>query len=338
MPGFVTRMLALRRKRGVPPPVFVSCDNVASNGATLRACVIAFARALDPALADAIERETRFPDTMVDRIVPATRPEDLDRFAAETGLRDAALAVAEPFRMWVIEDAAAAPLPAWAAAGAIFVRDVAPYETLKMRVVNGIQSNLCQLGALDGVAFMADVMADPVFSAFAERTIRREVLPHLPPVPGIDTSAYLEQTLRRLKNPDLRHGTAQISTDGSQKIRQRLVEPLRAARTAGTPFAGLALGLAGWIEHASAVDRAGRKIAFEDPLAAEARAIADATIGDPAARVRGFLGLAKVFPADIGQDAVLVETLARMVAELGRRPARDAVRGVLDAGTVVYRS
>lgn len=329
-PGFITRLMELRWARGLPAPAFVSCDNVPGNGDTLRACVTGIARLRDAGLADRIAAEGVFLNTMVDRIVPATRPEDRDGFAAETGVADEGLVVGEPFRMWVIEDRGAV-LPPWDRAGAILAPDVAPYETLKMRVVNGIQSNLCQLGALDGIAFMAEVMADPVFARFAETTIRREVLPYLPDAPGIDPEAYLAQTLRRLRNPDLRHGTAQISTDGSQKVRQRLVEPLRAARAAGGPFAGLALGLAGWMQHACGRDRAGRALVFEDPLADRTRAIGQATTGDPRGRVLALLGLGEVFAPELAADAELVDQLAEFVALLGRAPARDAAQALVAA-------
>jgi fructuronate reductase len=329
VPGFVTRMLRDRAARGAAPPVLISCDNVPDNGATLRRCVTGFAAALDPALADLIAAEITFLDTMVDRIVPATRPEDLDRFEAATGLRDEALVVGEPFRMWVIQDRGV-DLPAWDRAGAILTPDVRPYEILKMRVVNGIQSNLCQLGLLSGVPFMADVMADPVFAEFAERTIRREVVPHLPPVPGVDVDGYLVTTLSRLANPDLRHGTAQISTDGSRKVRQRLLDPLRDARRAGGPWRGLALGVAGWMGYMRGVDHAGRPHPVDDPLADRAKAVADAA-GSARDRVAGMLAIREVFGTDLSADAELVDHLATCAEALERRPARDVVRESLAA-------
>ena len=324
VPGFVTRMLRDRAARGASPPVLISCDNVPDNGSTLRRCVLGFAAALDPALADRIAAEITFLDTMVDRIVPATSDADRDRFETVTGLRDEALVVGEPFRMWVIEDRGV-DLPAWDRAGAILTPDVRPYEILKMRVVNGIQSNLCQLGLLSGVTFMADVMADPVFAEFAERTIRREVIPHLPAVPGVDVDGYLATTLSRLANPDLRHGTAQISTDGSQKIRQRLLDPLRDARRAGGAWRGLALGVAGWMGYMRGLDHSGRPHAVNDPLADRARAVADAA-GSPRERVAGMLAIREVFGTDLSADADLVDTLTTFAEALENRPARDVVR------------
>ncbi len=327
VPGFVVRMLSDRWERGIAPPVLISCDNVPGNGDTLRRCVSDFAARIDGRLAEHIARKAVFLNTMVDRIVPATRAEDRDGFEAATGLRDEALVVGEPFRMWVIEDRGV-ELPAWDVAGAIVSRDVHAYEILKMRVVNGIQSNLCQLGLMSGVEFMAEVMADPVFAAFAERTIRREVIAHLPPVPGIDLDEYLRTTLRRLGNPDLRHGTAQISTDGSMKIAQRLLEPMRAARRAGTPFGGLALGLAGWIHHVCGRDHAGRAVPVNDPLSEATLAIGGRTT-DAGERVRAFLGIREVFGNDLAGDPEVVAALAGFLGEMQRRSPKLVVRDFL---------
>ncbi len=330
-PGFVLRMLALRFAAGLPLPALISCDNVPDNGATLRRSVLGLAAHIDPALRDRVAREAHFLNTMVDRIVPSTRPEDIADFAAATGVEDLALVVGEPFRMWVLEDSFDGPLPAWERAGAIFVKNVAPYEILKMRVVNGIQSNLCQLGLLSGIEFMAEMMADDVFRAFAERTILREVAPVLPSVPGIDVSAYVQQTIRRLANPALKHKTAQISTDASQKIRQRLLEPLRAALRTGAPHDGLLLGVAGWMQYAGGIDCRGRAIAVDDPFSARTRAIAAASGGDPLAMVSGMLAIEPIFGQDLARDPEIVKRLSGSLDQLQKRPPNLVVRDFLAA-------
>jgi fructuronate reductase len=329
VPGFVLRMLAMRLAAGAPLPALISCDNVPDNGSTLRRSVLGLAAVTDPALHDRVGREVCFVNTMVDRIVPATRPEDVSGFAAATGVEDLGLVVGEPFRMWVLEDRFDGPLPAWDRAGAMFVRDVAPYEILKMRVVNGIQSNLCQLGVLSGVDFMADVMAEDVFSDFALRTISREVVPHLPSVPGINVAAYLQETIGRLKNPALKHRTLQISTDGSQKIRQRLLEPLRAALKANTPCNGLLIGIAGWMKYASGADSASRALEVLDPFAERTKVIAAASGGDAARLVDGMLSIEAIFGTDLAQNGFVRDRLAALVADLGKRPSREVVRDFL---------
>lgn len=316
VPGFVLRTLSLRHARGVPFPTIMSCDNVPDNGATLRRCVIGLARLTDPALADHIERHARFLNTMVDRIVPATRPVDIEGFAADTGILDYGLVVGEPFRMWVIEDPHRSELPPWHRAGAMIVDDVVPFELMKMRVLNGIQTNVSALGLIGGIEFMSDVMGDAAFRDFARRTMLREVLPGLPPVRGIDLPEYVEQSIGRLQNPELRHGTAQIVTDGSQKIRQRLLEPIRSCLKQGLDCDGLLLGTAAWMQTATGADLAGNQHRAVDPFHAETRAIAEQAGGDPVALVRGLLSIRSIFGDDlIGNNAVetaLVGNLRRL--------------------------
>ncbi|MEQ1949799.1 mannitol dehydrogenase family protein [Mesorhizobium sp. CN2-181] len=334
VPGFVLRALAMRLASGRPLPALISCDNVPDNGSTLRRSVLGLAEKTDPALHERLEREACFVNTMVDRIVPATRPEDISGFAAATGEEDLGLVVGEPFRMWVLEDRFGGPLPAWDRAGAMLVKDVAPYEILKMRVVNGIQSNLCQLGVLSGIDFMADMMAEDVFSDFALRTISREVVPHLPAVPGIDVSAYVAETVSRLKNPALKHRTLQISTDGSQKIKQRLLEPLRAALKAGTPCDGLLIGIAGWMKYASGVDSSGKALEVLDPFAERTKAIAAASGGDAARLVEGMLSIEAIFGTDLAGNSAVVSRLAATVGQLQKRPARQVVKDFLASQAV----
>lgn len=331
-PGFVLNILARRLRDGITPPVIISCDNVPENGSTLRRSVLGMA-ASDPRLSDQIAGNVRFLNTMVDRIVPATREEDLQAFAAETGIMDYGLVVGEPFRSWVIEDRFDGPLPRWDRAGALFVPDVRPYEILKMRVVNGIQSNLCQLGVLSGIRFMSDVVAEDDFADFALRTIREEVAPHLPPVPGVDVPEYIGTTIRRLRNPALRHETLQISTDGSQKIRQRLLEPVREALAHGTACDGLLLGIAGWMQYASGTNWQGEALEVRDPFSATTRAIGTASHGNPRDLVEGMLQIPAIFGTDLTENAEVKTGLTEFVSALQRKPSRVVVREFL-AGQV----
>ncbi|RUT34858.1 mannitol dehydrogenase family protein [Arsenicitalea aurantiaca] len=332
VPGFILEMLRRRFAAGAEAPTIISCDNVPDNGATLRRCVTGLAEAGRDPLAGRIAETVNFLNTMVDRIVPATAEADIERFAAETGILDLGLVIGEPFRHWMIEGAQGRDLPAWDRVGALYVPDVAPYEILKMRVVNGIQTGLCQLGLLSGIDYMADVMADPVFARFAREMIEAEVLPHLPAVPGIDVPAYLETTLSRLTNPALRHRTAQISTDGSQKIRQRLLEPLRAALAADTPCDRLLWGIAGWMVYAGGRDHAGRTFPVNDPLAGRTLALSAETGEDAGAYVRGLLSLETVFGTDLGTRPEIVAALTDRVARLRQRPARAIMADIIGGG------
>jgi fructuronate reductase len=329
LPGFVVEVMRRRLERGTFLPVLISCDNVPDNGATFERCVLSLAGSVAPDLVDRLAREAVFLNTMVDRIVPATRQENLDAFSEAAGVRDAGLVSGEPFRMWVVEDRARDRLPAWDRVGVIFTDRVQSYEKLKMRVVNGVQSNLCQLGFLGGFEFMADVMADPTMAAFARRGVEREVAPWLPVLPGVDVSAYIEETLTRLVNPALRHRCAQISTDGSRKIRQRLVEPILDAHAAGVETPCLTLGLAAWTQYVSGRSLDGSRHQVSDPLADTVAEIATRAGGSPRAYVEELVGLRSVFPVDYAEDPVLVGALVDALHELRSRGPRDAVAAAL---------
>src|SRR5690625_7838425 len=80
------------------------CANLPNNGVTLSNVVQQFAERVNPDLAQWIERNTLFPCTMVDRMVPATTDEDRAHLAERLGLSDEGVVVAEPFPPWVVGD------------------------------------------------------------------------------------------------------------------------------------------------------------------------------------------------------------------------------------------
>lgn len=327
-PGFLVRALAARRAAGGAPFTVLTCDNLPHNGRVVRGVVLELARAIDPALADWIAALGRFPSTMVDRIVPATKPADIAQVETLTGRHDAAPVVHEPFRQWVIEDDfVEGARPDWAEAGAQLVGDVTPYEHMKLRMLNGTHSSLAYLGYLAGHETIADTMADPVFAAFVTRLWRDEIIPVLVPPPGVSLGAYAEALAARYANPAIRHRTWQIAMDGSQKLPQRILGTLAEAHAAGRRCPGLELAVAAWIRYVGGVDERGQAIEVKDPLAARLRALSDGA-ADDAGRVAAILSLREVFPADLAAVLSVPVTAAygRLVA-VGARKAIEEVLG-----------
>jgi fructuronate reductase len=325
--GVLVAGLAARQAAGVGPLTVVCCDNLLHNGRFVAAIVAAFAQARDPALAEWIAANVAFPNTMIDRIVPATTEADLAEVAALLGVIDAAPVVCEPFVQWVIEDRFAGPRPPWEAAGAQLVAEVAPFETMKLRLLNGSHSTLAYLGFLAGHTFIWQASADPDLAALVERQMAEEIAPTLVAPPGIDLAAYRAQLMQRFRNPALPHRTQQIAMDGSQKLPQRLLNTVRDRRAAGASIEHLTLAIAGWIRYASGTDEQGKPIAVSDPLAATFARIAAAHAGDPAGLAAGFLDLAAVFGADLVADAAFRAAVTRRVVAL----FRDGVRATLAA-------
>ncbi len=298
-PGFLTAALALRRTRGLAPFTAISCDNIPENGKRLRAAVLALAEAHDPGLAAWIAANGAFPQTMVDRIVPATTADDIAALAARLGVEDQAMVKTEPFRQWVIEDRFAGPRPDFAGLGVQLTAEVAPWEEAKLRLLNGAHSAMAYLGGLAGIDFIHQVVARPDAVRFVE-ALWDEAETTLSPPPGLDIAAYRRELMARFANPALQHRTRQIAMDGSQKLPQRLLATAAARLDAGLGIDAIALGVAAWIRWQGGVDDVGAAFQVDDPLAATTATLA---VGDAAAQVEAFMGLRAVFPERLAGDA-----------------------------------
>ncbi len=329
-PGYLVRALQRRRAAGLRPFTVLCCDNLPENGRVVRGVVLDLARRIDPALADWIAAEGRFPATMVDRIVPATSEADIDRLARATGVLDAAPVMHEPFRQWVVEDDFVdGARPDLAAAGVELVADVTPFEHMKLRCLNGTHSALAYLGYLAGHETIAETVADPVFARFVRRLWTAEILPGLTAPPGVDLAAHAEALFARYANPAIRHRTWQIAMDGSQKLPQRLLGTIAENLAAGRPIDGLALAVAAWMRYVGGTDERGAPIDVRDPLADRLRALSDAA-PTPDARVAALLGVREVFPADLAADPSFRRRLeaahAALLASGARTTAAEVTR------------
>lgn len=323
-----------RRDRSVGGFTVLSCDNLPSNGALLRRAVVGFASLAGGELGDWIERNVAFPSSMIDRIVPATTPEDVATAAADTGVVDEALVCTEPFTQWVIEDRFAGGRPAWEKAGALLVPDVAPYEAAKLRLLNGAHSTLAYLGYLAGYRYVHEVMGDPVLAAFVERMMTVEISPVTPEPEGMEHGAYIAQLLRRFRNPSLRHRTWQIAMDGSQKLPQRLLASIGEQRRSGGRDDALCIAVAAWMRYVLGTDEQGECIDVSDPLAETFARIATECGDDDAAIVARFLALGSVFPAGLAADAAFAAILRQRLAELRQSGARETARRFLENATI----
>lgn len=323
-PGYLVRALQRRRAAGIAPFTVLTCDNLPGNGALLRGLVLDLAGRINAGLAEWIAAEGCFPSTMVDRIVPATTGADIDRVAALTGFHDAAPVVHEPFRQWVIEDDFVGGVrPDFGAVGAQMVADVAPYELMKLRMLNGTHSSLAYLGYLGGHETIAACLADPPYRALVRWLWEREIIPALTPPAGVDLMAYATALEARYANPAIRHRTWQIAMDGSQKLPQRILGTLETNLAAGRASPGLMLAIAAWMTYVGGVDAAGAAIDVRDPLADRLKAL---SVGSVEERVAALLAVGEVFPAGLAEALRPGVTGAyRRLKELGARGAVEAL-------------
>ncbi|MGP3991302.1 mannitol dehydrogenase family protein [Streptomyces sp. 3N207] len=250
--GRIVRALQGRAHTHGAPVTVLSCDNLVGNGSHTRRLVEEFVAQLPVAEREELTAwiaagQVTFPNTMVDRIVPATTESERAAVAEAIGVRDEVPVPAEPFTMWVLQDRFAASRPAWEAGGALFADDVEPYELLKVRLLNGTHSLIAYLGALDGHDTIPEATAQPFVAEAAHAVLWREYLPTLTVPDGVDLDMYVSRLFTRWTNSALGHRTRQVGSDGSVKLRQRIPDPALLHLRAGRMPHHLALTLAAYL-------------------------------------------------------------------------------------------
>jgi mannitol 2-dehydrogenase len=322
--GLVTEALVRRRERGTAPFTVMSCDNIPGNGDVARRSFAAFAALRDPGLGEWVEREVCFPDSMVDRITPATTDVHRAELARRFGVEDGWPVVCESWTQWVLEDRFGAGRPPLEDVGVQVVGDVEPYELMKLRLLNGSHQALGYLGTLAGHTFMHDVCQDPLFRRFLHAYMDREATPTLPPVPGIDLDSYKADLIGRFANPDMRDTLARLCAESSDRIPKFLLPVLRANLASGGDIRCSVAVLAGWARYAEGVGEDGRPIEVVDPVRDRLMAAARRQAEDPLA----FVSDRELF-GDLVDDARFAETYVATLQAVRTEGTRAALEQVL---------
>jgi fructuronate reductase len=351
--GLLVRGLLARYQGGGAPVTVLSCDNMAHNGKVLKTVVDEFIAAADDAVNPSVGEQSgsdskelgdvgvsggvsggvssspemtgfkkwlaanvTWPSSMVDRITPRVTPETLDQIEQAVGHRDEAGISAEPFTQWVIEDNFAAERPKWELAGAEFVPDVAPWEETKLRMLNGTHSLLAYAGRILGYPTMAEAMAAPEIAPHARAYMFADALPSITVPEGADLPAYGEELLHRFANPATGHTTAQVSTDGSQKIPFRWGAAATYALENGRVPDGIAYGLAAWSEFVRRAVRDGLDLGDPASDSTLISIVHDAGVDSPDTVALALLTLPGLLPDGVGTNPALVAAVLKYVEEL----------------------
>jgi mannitol 2-dehydrogenase len=254
-----------RRDAGLSPFTGQCCDNLQDNGSVLRGAIVGLARLTDPDLAQWIDENARFPNAMVDCIVPATGEAELS-FVQNLGIDDAAPVTHENYRQWVIEDQFSAGRPPWDQAGATITDEVHAYESMKIRILNAGHQVLANAGEILGKETISGCMADPLIAAFFHKVQTDEVLPYVDAVGGKSSRDYLTLIERRFANPKIRDTTRRVAFDGSSRHPGFVLPILRDALATGGSVNGLALVEALWARMCAGTREDGTAIDPNDPF------------------------------------------------------------------------
>ena len=263
--GFIVAALRRRQAAGTPPFTVMSCDNIPGNGHVTANAVCGLARLADPELADWIEANVAFPNSMVDRITPATSDRERRLLSEQFGVDDNWPVFCEAFKQWVVEDHFPSGRPQLEKVGVQFVPDVAPYELMKIRILNGGHATIAYPAALLDIHFVHEAMEHPLVRAFLEKVERDEIIPVVPPVPDTDLGDYYKLIEDRFSNPKIGDTVTRLCLDGSNR-QPKFILPSAADRLRqGRSVDGLALVSALWCRYCYGETDSGAGIAPNDP-------------------------------------------------------------------------
>lgn len=320
--GYITAALKRRRARNIQPFTVMSCDNLQGNGHVTRKVILALAERQDPALSRWISENVAFPNSMVDRITPATTISDREELFQRFGIHDAWPVVTEPFLQWVIEDTFCNARPPWEEVGAQIVTDVLPYEVMKIRLLNASHMAIAYLGAMAGYTYVHEVMQDDIFNNFVE-AFMDEVTPVVPLIHGISIPDYKRTLIERFANPTINDRVARLCSEGSAKMPKWVLPSVVELAETRSSTKLLSLTIAAWIKYLqSPVDERGNPIVVVDARAEELKRVTRSIGDDP----RSFLAMKSLFGPAYFAEPSFIQDIEAALKSLSGIGARETVR------------
>src|SRR5271169_1964120 len=322
--GLIAAGLKRRRAAGTAPFTVMSCDNIPGNGHVTENAVAGLAELADPELARWIRASVAFPNSMVDRITPATTDRERAILREKFGLEDNWPVFCEEFRQWVVEDKFPAGRPALEKAGVTFTSDVAPYELMKIRILNGGHAAIAYPAGLLDIHFVHEAMEDAQIRAFLEALTRREIQSVVPPPPDTNLDSYRALVARRFANPKIGDTIQRLCFDGSNRQPKFILPSVRDRLKAGASFNGLALVSALWCRYCYGETESGKAIAPNDPSWERLQKAAKPARNDPLA----FLKLRDIF-GELAENPAYVRAFSDALASLWARGVRSTLADYL---------
>ncbi|HWU17449.1 MAG TPA: mannitol dehydrogenase family protein [Devosia sp.] len=309
--GLILAGLLRRRDLGIPPFTVMSCDNIPGNGHVTENAVAGLAALIDPALAQWVKTNVAFPNGMVDRITPATSPREITLLAETFGIEDNWPVFCESFRQWVLEDNFPAGRPALEKVGVQFVADVAPYEHMKIRILNGGHATIAYPAGLLDIHFVHEAMEHPLVAAFLAKVERDEIIPIVPPVPDTDLNEYFALCEKRFANPKIGDTVRRLALDGSNRQPKFIIPSALERAQRQQSVNGLSLVSALWCRYCYGTTESGAVIEPNDPSWNRLTAQAKKARENPAA----WLEMADIYGA-LAQSPAFVAAFSQALESL----------------------
>jgi mannitol 2-dehydrogenase len=319
--GYLVEALDRRRTRGIPPFTLMSCDNIQSNGEVAKRMLVAFAELRDPVFSNWMTENCSFPNSMVDRITPATTDEHRALVKEKFGIDDGWPVMTESFTQWVIEDHFPLGRPAWESVGAQMTTDVLPYEKMKLRLLNASHQALCYIGMLLGYQLVHETMQDQDIRKLVEKMMDDEVTPILSAVPGVDLAEYKKTLIERFGNPAIRDQLSRIGIYGSSGIPKFVLPSIEDQLKRGGSIKLLSFTVASWFRFLTGLDESGKEMPMLDPMAQTLRERAKAAGRD----ARQLLAMREVFSEGIANSPSFAKRVIDTLHSFYEHGARETL-------------
>ena len=323
--GFIAEGLRRRKAQENGPITILSCDNLQHNGNTARKAFSTFFKAQDAELAEWVANNVTFPNSMVDRITPATRPEDITRLNEKNGTEDKAPVYCEDFIQWVIEDNFIAGRPAWEKVGAEFTDDVTAYENMKLSLLNASHTLLSYPSFLSGYRKVDDAMHDERIAKFVRVFMDEDITPYVPAPGNTDLELYKQTLVERFGNRSVSDQVARLCFDGISKFPVYVMPNLIKMIADGAALKRVAYLIAAYRHYLKyKVDDNGASFEVAEPwLTAEDEAVIASD--NPV----DFLSLSAFSSTDLKAAQRFVELYLPMVDDIKQRGAMPVLESIL---------
>ena len=228
-PGKLTAFLYHRYQTFQGDPnkgfILIPCELIEQNGQKLKEIVLRYAEQWDLGadFINWIHEGNTFCNSLVDRIVPGYPKDTIEEITEELGYRDELVVVGEQYHLWVIEG------PEWiqdefpvdqTGLNVLFVEDLTPYRTMKVRILNGAHTAMTPVAYLYGLETVREAIEHDVTGQFVNDLIEQEIIPILD-LPSDETKKFANDVIERFLNPFVKHYLMDISLNSISKYQTR---------------------------------------------------------------------------------------------------------------------
>lgn len=205
----------------------IPCELIEKNADNLKRIILQYADKwnLEPGFVQWLNSACTFSNTLVDRIVPGYPRERIAEITKELGYEDKQIVEGEHFHLWVIEAPGELqkelPFPS-IGLDVLYVKDVAPYKSRKVRILNGAHTVLVPVAYLYGIDTVRESMEHPVVGKFIRDAIFDEIIPTLD-LPKEELEKFANEVIVRFSNPYIKHLLMSIALNSFAKFETRVL-------------------------------------------------------------------------------------------------------------------